>query len=150
MPRETYELSDATREVLTDRVKPIAAAWNKAERWIYRILEGSANDAFAYFLPMYAAAAKAGISRRPWRDELDFIDQRYAEKQDARTRTICFKGKLKSHNVTIERYMEFLEDGELDAAETQQLERLLQKEQDAIDLLRQALKIKRESGLKAV
>jgi hypothetical protein len=143
MPRESYPLSEATKDVLTDNVKAMSSGWDKSKTHIYNILDETTQDPFPEFRSMYRGAAKAGLSRQPWRDELDIIDARYSGNQSVADAALCFKDKLRSHNQTLERYMEFLEDGEIDADEMAELERLLQREQDDIDLIRNALKLKR-------
>ena len=58
MARETYELSDETRKVLTDHVKPVADEMDKTPQYLHAILSGVETDIFAKFVPLYAAAVR--------------------------------------------------------------------------------------------
>lgn len=144
MAQEYYGLSEATKETLTDNVKRIAIAWDKSTRWVQRILSEGANDWFAYFLSMYTAVAKAGLSTSHWDAELEFVRNRWMKKLSPDAAIVSFKSKLHSQHETLEKWVEFMEDGQLSCEEIEELERLLVREQDGITLAMQSLKFQKE------
>jgi hypothetical protein len=144
MPREFYALTDATKETLTDNVKALAIAWDKSTRWVQRILSEDADDPFAPFLSLYTAVAKAGLSTANYDAELEFVRRRYQRRLSPEAAALSFKAQLHSHNETLEKYVECMEDGRLDLEEIDDLERLLIRERDALNLNLQGLKLMKE------
>ncbi len=144
MPREIYSLTDATHDTLSDNVKPMASAWNKSQRHVYKILGEESNDPFAMFLSMYRAAAKAGLTTSHWDSELEFVRQRFISQMPAKELAACFNAKLRDQNRTIERYMEATQDGEWTLEELDEIENMLLAESDVIRLSLRTIKLKRE------
>jgi hypothetical protein len=142
--RETYSLTDATHDTLHDNVKPIANAWNKSLRHLYKILAEETNDPFAMFLPMYRAACKAGVTTSHWDSELEFERQKFMSKLPAKEIGACFVTQLQKENRKTERYLEAVQDGEFTLEELDELENLLIAECDAIKLSLRGIKMKRE------
>lgn len=142
--RETYSLTDATHDTLTDNVKPIANAWNKSLRHVYKVLAEETNDPFAMFLSLYQAACKAGVTTSHWDSELEFLRQKFIDRMPAANLASCFAEKLRDQNRTIERYVEAAQDGEWTLDEVDELENALLAESDAIKMGLRSLKLKRE------
>lgn len=139
MPKKYYGLSDQTKDTFTDNVKPLAIAWDCCTSFIYQILRSEKSDVYPPFQELYASLCKAGISTREYDSDMEMIRAKYSKNVTPREVSACFKEKLHSHNQTLERYVEFLEDGELSAEEIAELERLLEKEDQARTLIRQGL-----------
>jgi hypothetical protein len=126
MPKERYSyLTDATREALTDKVKAMAAGWNKSESFIYQILEENKDDYFAAFLSMYQGACKGGVPTEAWDNELAYIRQKYHREIPERETAEVFQNKFKSSNAIFESYLAAIADGKLTLEEVKDLELLL-------------------------
>ena len=146
MPREIFALTDATRDTLRDKTKPMASGWDKCTRYIDMILASDKTDPFAPFLLMYRGALRAGIATTHWDAELEHERLKYDRQTPVREAAACFKDKLRNHNETISRYLEYLADGKLDEDEIEELERLIALEMDSLSLVRQSLKFKKDAA----
>jgi hypothetical protein len=123
MPKEFYNyLTDATREALTDKVKPMATGWNKSESFIYQILEENKDDYFAAFLSMYQGACKGGVPTEAWDNELAYIREKYRRQTPERGHSEIFQRKFKSSNAIFESYLAAIADGKLTLEEVKDLE----------------------------
>lgn len=149
MPREEYDyLTDATREVLTDNVKPIAGGWNKCFQYIYGILQGEKKDPFAPFLSFYRGVLKGGVSTAPWDRELAHERQRYSGESPGREVCEAITDKFSGNNKLLEKYLAAIQDGKLSLAELDELEPLVEIEEGMIAVLKKAMaahRIKLES-----
>jgi hypothetical protein len=76
MPREIFNLSDATRDTLEDNVKAMCAGWNKCKTTVYNILDETDPDPFPPFLSMYNGALRGGLSTIHWDTELNLAQAR--------------------------------------------------------------------------
>lgn len=150
MPKKIFGLSEQTKETLTDNVKAMAAAWDCSTSFLYQILKEEKADVYPPFREFYVSMLRAGISTEQFDSDLEFERDRHAKRIGTADASEYFKDKIHRHNQLLERYVECLTDGEIDDRESAELERLLEKELDAINLIRQALKLKRDRGLKAV
>lgn len=82
MPRTTYEISDQTRAVLTDKVTAIASEMDVNPSYLYQLLSGVGTDCFAKFCRLYAAAVRAGADTRYWDERLLEIRERNERREN--------------------------------------------------------------------
>lgn len=150
MPKKLFGLSDATRETLTDNVKAMAAAWDCSTSFIYQVLREEKADVYSPFHEFYCALLKAGISTAAFDNDMEFERERYARRLGRADLAVSMKDKLHRHNELLERYVGMLQDGLIDSAEAAELEQMLDREEDAIKLIRQALKLRKEEGIRVV
>lgn len=137
--RQTYRLSDETRAVLTDYVKPISEEMNKSDKYIYAFLSESQTDLFAKFLPLYAAAVRAGAPVCHWDNRLAGIRARYEKINPGKNPAECLTEKIHIHAETTARLVEALSDGKLDEREIKQLRLDIEKERKNLNLLEMIL-----------
>lgn len=135
--REDYDyLTDATRDGLTDQVKPTASGWGKCTSYIYGILDGSKKDPFAPFRSFYEGLCKGGVSTAEWDNDLAYLRQKHQNRFIERDPSQAFQDKFTSHNAIFERYLAAIADGKLTLEEVRSLEMLL----DADDVIKKGVR----------
>ncbi len=128
MARDTYELSDETRKVLSHNPQMIAEEMGKHPSHVYDYLEMRQTDIFAKFLPLYNASVRAGAPVCHWDNRLAASRSRYEKIFPTKTTLECLKDKLAAQNQTIIKLYEVLEDGKLSETEIRGLQELINKE----------------------
>ena len=81
MPKEIFNLSDATRDTLEDNVKAMCDGWNKCKTHVYNTLDETTADPFPPFLSMYNGALRGGLSTVHWDTELNLAHARHAKQR---------------------------------------------------------------------
>jgi hypothetical protein len=140
--REIYPLTTETLKVLTGHVSSIAEEMHKTPQYIHGILSGKEQDRFAQFVPVYAAAKRAGAPVCHWRNKLDAIDARYDAKSPVKQAVECLLEKIHTDSETTANLVEALKDGELDERECQKLLADIEKNRANDDLLEEYAKFR--------
>lgn len=130
--RTTYELSDQTREVLTDAVASIATEWDKNPSYLYQILSNVECDPFAKFRAMYAAAVRAGVDVTAWDANLVEIKARYRVEKPL-PEVLC--DKMKGDTKTNTLLVDALKDGKVDEHERRPILRAVAVERNTLDYI---------------
>ena len=133
--RHFYQLSDETRKVFNGHVPHIAKEMNVLDKYLYAILAGTETDAFAKFVPQYAACIRAGADVTPWDAELSSIKARYS-KFSSLSETECLAAKIERDTDATLAIMKALEDGEIDDHEWRKIDEALERQEQAIGLIR--------------
>lgn len=141
MSRDSYDfLTDATRDGLTDNVKPAASGWGKCIQYLYGILQGEKKDPFAPFRSFYEGLCKGGVSTATWDHDLAYIREKYA-RQKANTPNLskAVHTKFRSGNAILDRYLAAIADGKWALSEIDELQNLLDVDDEAKNYVRRAL-----------
>jgi hypothetical protein len=146
--RHSYDLTDETRKVLTNRVNGIADEMDVSDKYLYAILSGDKTDPFGPFAHLYAGAARHGAPTELWRHKLDAIDARYTKQAPKKTEIECLTDKINANADTTSQLVEALSDGVIDSQEAERIQKAIDKERSTLDLLEAHLQFKVE--LKAV
>lgn len=133
--RNTYQLTNETREVLSGNVKQIAAEMDVSDKYLYGILAGTETDPFAPFRRMFRGAARAGAPSEIWRDELAAIEENARGKKPAAAaemnRTLL--EKLRVDAAASEELAKAIADGVLDERECHILLATLNRSRAVLD-----------------
>lgn len=133
--RQTYALSDETRLVLTDYVKPISFEMHKSDKYIYAILSNTEPDRFAQFKPLYAAAVRTGAPVCHWDNWFASMRARYEQVRSFKSEIECLTEKIKADADTTTRLVEALRDGFIDTREAVQIREAVERERRTLDLV---------------
>jgi len=131
--RETYELSDETRAVITGNVKNIAEEMGKSDKYLYAILAGTETDVFAKFKPEYAAAVRAGAPVDHWDNWMAAVRQRYAAKRSSISPADALIAKIQSDAETDAEMVKALADGQISPSEATRILQMVQRERQMLD-----------------
>jgi len=142
--RETYELSEETRAVVTGNVKNIAEEMGKSDKYLYAILAGTETDVFAKFKPEYAAAVRAGAPVEHWDNWMAAVRQRYAAKRSSISPAEALIAKIQSDADTDAEMVKALADGKISTTEATRILKMVQREREMLDAITQIVLEKRE------
>jgi len=131
--RETYELSDETRAVITGNVKNIAEEMGKSDKYLYAILAGTETDVFAKFKPEYAAAVRAGAPVEHWDNWMAAVRQRYAAKRSSISPADALIAKIQSDAETDAEMVKALADGQISPSEATRILQMVQRARQMLD-----------------
>jgi hypothetical protein len=129
--RTVYTLSESTLAVLSHNVPAIAKEWDKNPSYLYQILSGVECDPLAKFLPLYAAAVRAGADVSPWDAALSEVRSRYAlcNKNPVQ----CLTDKIATNAETTSKLVTALKDGQIDEREARNIRKTIAKERASLD-----------------
>lgn len=143
--RERHDyLHDATKATFEGNVKAIADGWGKTERYIHYILTEDRPDYFPAFYSQYIGVLKGGVSTCHYDNELEYARQRYGKRKTVHNETECFIEKQNSNSRIINQYIEFAADGHWSLDEIKSVEESLDREENAIQMIRTMLNFKKE------
>lgn len=130
--RETYPLSDETRQVLCNgtSVKEIASEMDVNDSYIYQILSSVECDSFAKFKRLYAACVRAGADVTHWDAALSAIKTRRDAKHSPAQ---VLAEKIRHSADTEAKMLMVLEDGEIDADEVPMIRKAVSVEREKLD-----------------
>lgn len=144
MPRKIHALSDQTKKTLTDNVQAFANKWDCGTNYVNKILDEERTDFYPPFKEAYIALLEAGISTAEYDSDLEFERQRRLSKLSGADLAESFQRIVRQQNRTIERYIEAGIDGKFDLNEIEDLHGMVVASIDAMSLMLQGLKMKRE------
>lgn len=140
--RETYRLSPETRKTLTNRAGEFADEMDKADKYFYAILADTETDPFAKFLPFYAAACRLRVNCH-WKAKLEATEARYAAFPEVSLPAECVREKISAHTRLLDKFIDLMGDGHLDAADIAELEPLAEDAARVVEKLQASLSFHR-------
>lgn len=135
MSRETYQLTDETRAVLTDKVIPIASEMDVNESYLYQLLSGVGNDCFSKFRRLFSAAVRAGADVTPWMASLNAIQARHSVKLLEVCPSLTLAENIGLHARKTGEMVTALKDGHIDDRERTAILNAIQREKNSLETL---------------
>lgn len=135
MSRHQYQLTDATRFVLTDNVSKIAAEFDCDKSYWYQVLSNVTTDPFAPFRRLYAAAVRAKAPVHHWDEELHAVRTRYETPAPAVSDAECIVKQVTAGAATLKAFVEAISDGELTLGEKRRVDDAIHEQRKALELL---------------
>lgn len=145
--RETYRLSDPTRQVIADNVQAIAEQMDVTPNYLHQVLAGYETDSFAKFRRLYAACVRAGVDVSPWDASLA---EAKVNANQCRSVSECLSKLMTDEAKTNALVVDALEDGQITDDETKPILRAVAKERSDLDALETKVLSAREVGAAAV
>jgi hypothetical protein len=127
-----YELSNETRNVLTDNVKEIAYEMGVTTNYLHQILASNETDVFSKFLRLFTACVKAGVDVTPWMSTLSSI-RATADRNPPFKELIAEKAI--HDNTTTAKLVLAERDGQIDENEAREIRHDLEKEREILDVI---------------
>lgn len=132
--RESYPVSDETRMVLTDRVKPVASEMDVDTSYLYQILSSATCDPFGKFRRLYAACVRSGADVTPWDAALSSIKARMVTESPQISETHCLSELIGRSADAAQTILIALPDG-IDPHEAPEIRRSVAKLKDILDII---------------
>ncbi|MBV9217681.1 MAG: hypothetical protein JO053_16045 [Acidobacteria bacterium] len=138
MSRETYTLSDETRDAFEGHRGEIALHWGKDRSHVDGIMSGRVPDGFAYFKPQYLAVLNScGIegvrSYRDWFAKVEALVGPVASPCDADSVTTLLLEKIRHDAECIAILFAAIADGRIDRKERVEIKAALDKARRHLD-----------------
>jgi hypothetical protein len=148
MPRQIFALTDATKDTLTDHVKPIAAAWDKCGSYVYAILTSEKTDPYAPFRSLYEAAVRSGLSTYHWDNDLADIRAEKSHRRSTKSPGEVLIAKIRSDAHTDAIIVSAIEDGKITDDEADEIFEAVAKERELLDSIETLLRDRKREGLR--
>jgi hypothetical protein len=139
MGRHKFELSKETIAVFNGHSAAIAEEYDCDPSYISQILGKTATDPFSRFVPMFAAAVRAGCDVSPYLNRLEAIVAKYRNMGITRSPFACLADKISGDATTTKRIVASLEDGAISDKEIAQIQNAIRAERRVLNELEMGL-----------